>query len=226
MIYRCIKRGFDIFNSMLALVVLSPLILAVSIGIKLSSKGPVFYVSERIGQNNNVFRMYKFRSMHIRQEGTVESTYLVNENRVFAFGKFIRKSKIDELPQLINVLRGDMSIVGPRPYGRKYAGKNYTGKYSAITSVKPGLACFDSLYDYTHGELFVTDEKQYASEVVPVKVELAMMYVDKQSIATDVSIIVRTVKTIFEILVLRKTAFKYTRVEQEAISAVKGMHLQ
>ena len=221
MLYRLVKRGFDVLSSALALVVLSPLFLIVCIAIKLSSKGPVFYISERTGRGGALFRMLKFRSMHIRQEGAVESKYLVNEKRIFKLGKFIRKSKIDELPQLINVLRGDMSIVGPRPYPKKFTDRYYTGAYAPILSVRPGLACLDSLYDYAHGELFVTDEKEYARSVLPVRTELARDYVEKNSIGTDARIILRTIGLIFEIVVMRKREFKYSKTEQMAVQAVQ-----
>ena len=221
MFYRFVKRGFDIFNSLLALIVLSPVFLLVSLGIKVSSKGPVFYMSERIGKDNKQFRMYKFRSMHIRQEGTVESKYLVNEQRIFKFGKLLRKSKLDELPQLINILLGDMSIVGPRPYPKKFTDKYYVGEYAEILTVRPGLACLDSLYDYAHGELFVTDEKEYARAVLPVRTELAKIYIDEKSISLDASCILRTIQLMCEIALLKKTSFEYTKYEKTAIELHK-----
>ena len=220
MAYKIIKRSFDLFNSLLALIVLSPILLIISVGIKVSSKGPVFFTSERIGMNYIPFKMLKFRSMHVRQQGAVESKYLVNEKRIFKFGKFIRKSKLDELPQLINILKGDMSIVGPRPYPEKFVNKNYVGKYSKILSVKPGLACLDSLYDYAHGELFVTDEKRYAEDVLPVRTELAKKYVEKKGICLDVYCILRTIQLMFDIVFLRKKKFSYTRYEAETIKTL------
>ena len=220
--YKFVKRGFDLFNSLLALIVLSPLFLLICIGIKASSKGPVFYKSERVGLNGKPFTMLKFRSMHIKEEGAKESRYLVNNARVFKFGSFLRKSKLDELPQLINILRADMSIVGPRPYPQTVVDWLYSGEYARVLTVKPGLSCFDSLYDYAHGELFVTDEKKYASEVIPVRTELARLYVDRKSVGTDVSIILRTVGMIFDIIVRGKTEFQYDKAEQEAIEKVRN----
>lgn len=221
-VYRFIKRGFDLFNSLLALIVLSPLFLLICIGIKASSKGPVFYKSERVGLNGKPFTMLKFRSMHIKKEGAKESRYLVNNARVFKFGSFLRKSKLDELPQLINILRADMSIVGPRPYPQTAVDWLYSGEYARVLTVKPGLSCFDSLYDYAHGELFVTDEKKYASEVIPVRTELARLYVDRKSVGTDVYIILRTVGMIFDIIVRGKTEFQYDKAEQEAMERVRN----
>ena len=221
MFYKFVKRGFDLFNSTLALVVLSPVFLIVCIGIKISSKGPVFFKSERIGLNGKPFTMLKFRSMHIKEEGTEESQYLVNSSRIFRFGSFIRKSKLDELPQLINVFKSDMSVVGPRPYPQSVVDRLYTDEHSKVLSVKPGLSCYDSLYDYAHGELFVTDENDYVRTVIPVRTELARVYVDKQSIRTDLYIILRTIGLIFDIIVRRKTEFKYDKTEQETIEALR-----
>ncbi len=221
MFYRFVKRGFDLFNSLLAMIVLSPLFLFISIGIKASSRGPVFYISERIGKNGIPFRMLKFRSMHIKQEGSVESKYLVNEQRIFGFGRFLRKSKLDELPQIINIFLGNMSVVGPRPYPKRFTDSNYGGDYAEILTVRPGLACFDSLYDYAHGELFVTDEKQYAEQVIPIRTELARMYVRKAGIMTDLFCIFRTLQLMIEIVLLKKKSFSLTKTEIEARDRVR-----
>ncbi len=220
--YRFVKRGFDLFNSVLALIVLSPLFLIIVIGIKASSKGPVFFISERIGLNGKPFTMYKFRTMHIKDEKVKESQYLVNTQRIFKFGFFLRKSKLDELPQLINVFLSDMSVVGPRPYPQVVVDRLYSGEYATVLSVKPGLSCFDSLYDYAHGELFVTDEEKYKTEVIPVRTELASLYVEKKGIGVDVGIIVRTVAMILQIIVGRKNSFEYNKYEKEAISIVEA----
>ena len=221
MLFRFIKRTFDIINSLLALVVLSPLFLMICISIKLSSKGPVFYQSQRVGRNGKRITVHKFRSMHVRQAGTVESKYLVNDQRIFPLGKFLRKSKLDELPQLLDILAGRMSVVGPRPYPQSFVGKHYVGQYSEILSVRPGLACFDSLYDYAHGDLFVTDETEFAEKVLPVRTELAKMYVEEQSIAVDLYCILRTLLLIFQIIVLRKLEFPLTHREKTAVNRVR-----
>lgn len=221
MFYKIVKRGFDLFNSTFALVVLSPVFLVVSAGIKLSSKGPVFYKSKRIGINGREFTMLKFRSMHIKEEGAKESQYIVNSSRIFKFGNFIRKSKLDELPQLINVFKADMSVVGPRPYPKSVVDRLYTGEYSKVLSVKPGLSCYDSLFDYAHGELFVTDENEYVRTVIPIRTELARVYVEKQCIRTDIYIILRTIRLIFDIIVRHKTEFKYDKIERKIIALLE-----
>ena len=221
MLYHFVKRVFDVVSSFLALIVLSPVCLVACIGIKASSKGPVFYKSQRVGLNGKIFTVYKFRSMHEKEDGAVESKYIVNTNRIFPFGAFLRKSKLDELPQLLNVFAGKMSVVGPRPYPRNAVDRMYKDEYAAVLSVKPGLACLDSLYDYAHGELFVSDEKEFSERVLPVRTELARLYVEKKSLRVDAGIIIRTVWMILQIVVMRKNSFKYTKYEKEAISLVE-----
>lgn len=223
MLYRFVKRGFDLFNSLLALIVLLPLFLLICIGIKISSKGPVFYKSKRVGMNGKIITVHKFRSMHLRQQGTVESQYLVNEQRIFGVGKFLRKSKLDELPQLWDILLGNMSIIGPRPYPQSYVSKHYSAAYSEILSVRPGLACFDSLYDYAHGDLFVTDEKEYAEKVLPMRTELAKLYIEKKSIVVDIHCILRTLQLIYQIVVQRKEEFTLTKYECIAVERIKKL---
>lgn len=224
-VYRFAKRLFDIVCSLLAIIVSSPLWIISVVGIKLSSKGPVFYKSHRVCRHNRPFTMYKFRSMHVFQpqkEGQESEGTFVGNTRIFKFGSYLRKSKIDELPQLLNILLGDMTIVGPRPVSEVSAEKNYVGEYACIPEVKPGLACFDSLYDYAHGELFVDDNNEYINKIIPVRIELAKMYVDKRSIAVDVYCILRTVRLIFEIMILKKQEFAYTKYEEEAVKRVFG----
>ena len=222
MAYRYAKRSFDLINSILALIILSPLFLIIAFGIKLSSEGPVFYVSERIGLDGKPFSMYKFRTMHIKREGEEESQYLVNTQRIFKFGSFLRKSKLDELPQLLNVFLSNMSVVGPRPYPQAITDRLYVGKYQVILSVKPGLSCFDSLYDYAHGELFVADDDMYRTEVLPVRTELAKMYIDKKSIRVDAGIILRTISLIWKITIRKQSDFEYSKYEKNAILLVKS----
>lgn len=216
MIYKFIKRLFDIICSTIGLIVASPLFLIAIIGIKMSSKGPIFFVSERVGLNGKLFKMYKFRSMHIKVEGVKENSYLVNNQRIFGFGTFLRKSKLDELPQLLNVFLGHMSVVGPRPYPKSMVNRFYIGEYESVLSVRPGLACLDSLYDYAHGDLFVSDSEEYKQNIIPVRTELAKMYIDKKSILLDIHCIFRTVILIFEIVVMKKKSFDLTKFEKEA----------
>lgn len=228
MIYRAIKRIFDFVCALTALLVLSPLFLVIAVVIKLSSPGPVLFRTVRAGRDYKTFTVYKFRSMHVydpndaKADSSKEGTYIANSDRIFKFGSFLRKSKLDELPQLINILFSQMSVVGPRPVPEATARRNYAGKYACIMDVKPGLACLDSLFDYAHGELFVKDIEEYRTQVVPVRTELSRMYVEKQSLALDLYCIFRTVQLIVQIMLLKKRDYPYTKYEQEARENVLG----
>lgn len=220
MLYRCIKRIFDIVSALLALIVTSPLWLVILIGIKASSRGPVFYRSERAGKDKKPFTLFKFRSMHVYQpdaEGkTREGGFIAKASRIFPFGRLLRKSKLDELPQLLNILAGQMSVIGPRPLTIAGAQKHYTGEYACVSDVRPGMACLDSLFDYAHGELFVSGEEEYRQKILPVRTELARMYVEKQSVGLDLYCIFRTVRLMFLIFILKRKTFPYTGYEAEA----------
>ena len=226
--YRIAKRAFDIGASAAAITVSAPLWAVIAAGIKRSSEGPVFYKADRVGKNGKRFVLFKFRSMHqykpeVKGEGEQrEGGYIANENRIFPFGAFLRKSKLDELPQLLNILIGQMSIIGPRPITEAGVEKHYIGKYDNVLTVRPGLACLDSLYDYAHGELFVKDNEEFDRTIAPVRDKLASMYVDRMSVKTDVYCILRTVKLMFDIAVRKKKDIPYTKYEEEAIKAVFG----
>lgn len=220
--YRIVKRAFDIVSSFLALVITSPLWLVIAAGIKLSSPGPVFYKSERAGKDCKEFTVLKFRSMHVYKPEDpnsgkkAEGGFVANEKRMFRLGSFLRKSKLDELPQLLSIFTGKMSVVGPRPYPKKAVDKFYTGAYASVMSVRPGLTGLDSLYDYAHGELFVKDNETYKQQVLPVRTELSRLYVEKQSIGLDLHCIFRTVRLMLEIVVLKKKHFPLTKYEAAA----------
>lgn len=172
------------------LVVFSPVYLLTYIIIKIVSPGPAFYKAKRVGLHGKVFDCYKFRSMRV-DSGKVKLTTLQNDDRIFPFGKFIRKAKIDEMPQTLNILFGDMSVVGPRPEDTVNADKMYQGEYKYILDVKPGLTSPASLYDYTHGEAY-EDEELYEKEFVPQKLQLELYYVKHQSFWYDIKLILKT----------------------------------
>ena len=226
MLFRVIKRLFDLVSAALALIVTSPLWLVILIGIKVSSKGPFFYTAERAGKDKKPFKLYKFRSMHVFHptgDGRkTEGGFIANANRIFPFGGLLRKSKLDELPQLLNILAGHMSVIGPRPLSVAGAKIHYSGKYECVSSVRPGLSCLDSLYDYAHGELFVSSNEEYRAKILPVRNELAKMYVDKKSVKLDIYCIFRTLKLIFLIMILKKKQFPLTKYEQQAEERVFG----
>ena len=198
---KVIKRLLDIILCSFALIVLSPLFLITAIAIKLSSPGPVFYYSDRTGKDHKKFHFYKFRSMHVTNAD--KGMFVADADRLFTVGKIIRRLKIDELPQLINVIKGDMSIVGPRPMPWNSVDIVYHDQYQKILSVRPGLTSAASLFDYTVGDTY-TDDQAYQREVLPVKLEMEMLYVERHSFGYDCQLVWRTIVTILQVLVGKK----------------------
>lgn len=196
-----IKRIFDIVLCGIALVVLSPVYVITAIAIKISSPGPIFYHSARTGKNHKKFNFYKFRSMHVTNAD--KHMFVADEGRLFTVGRIIRRLKIDELPQLINVIKGDMSIVGPRPMPYDSVDRTYAGKYQRILSVRPGLTSEASLYDYIIGDTY-KDNVAYKKEVLPKKNELELLYIDKESFTYDTGLIIRTIVTIIGVMFGKK----------------------
>lgn len=184
------KRAFDLLFAVCFLLIFSPVYIITYIIIKVVSPGPAFFKAKRVGLYGKVFDCYKFRSMRV-DSGKVKLTTLQNDDRIFPFGKFIRKTKIDEMPQALNILFGDMSVVGPRPEDTVNADKMYQGEYKHILDVKPGLTSPASLYDYTHGEKY-EDEELYEKEFVPQKLRLELYYVKHQSFWYDIKLILKT----------------------------------
>ena len=188
--YDFFKRCFDLLFAILFLLVFSPVYLLTFIIIKIVSPGPVIYKAKRVGKNGVLFDCYKFRSMRV-DSGKVRLTTLENDDRIFPFGKFIRKTKIDEMPQVVNILKGDMSVVGPRPEDKENADKVYVEEYKYILDAKPGLTSTASLYDYTHGELF-EDEESYEKVFLPKKLKLELYYVNHRSFWYDILLVLKT----------------------------------
>lgn len=200
MFYRIIiKRFFDILLCSIALIILSPVFLFAAIGIKLSSPGPVFYHSQRCGLKGRVFNFYKFRSMH--ETNNNKHMCVADAERLFPFGKFIRRAKIDELPQLINIIKGDMSIVGPRPMTT--ASTMYTGEFECVKKIRPGLTSPASLFDYVVGDTY-TDNTLYKKEVYPVKQKLELYYVKHESFRYDVQLVLRTLGLVISVILGKK----------------------
>lgn len=189
--YNILKRCFDLVFAVLFLMVFSPVYLLTIIIIKIVSPGPAIYKAIRVGKEGRLFTCYKFRSMRV-DSGKVKLTTLQNDDRIFPFGKFIRKTKIDEMPQMVNILKGEMSVVGPRPEDQENAEKVYVGDYNHILDVKPGLTSPASLYDYTHGELY-EDEDAYEKIFMPKKLQLELYYVNHKSVGYDLFLILKTV---------------------------------
>lgn len=188
------KRLFDIVASGLGLIVLSPLFLILSIWIKLDSKGPVFYRQVRVGRYNKDFRIFKFRSMRVGADKGSLVTIGGRDPRVTRSGYWIRKFKLDELPQLINVLIGDMSLVGPRPEVRHYV--NYwTPEQMHVLDVRPGITDPASIKYLDENELLEkaeNPEKYYIEVIMQEKIKLYLQYVEKQSFLYDITLIFKT----------------------------------
>jgi len=184
-------RFIELILALMMLITLSPLLIIVSIIIKISSPGPVLFKPKRIGYKGEVFTLYKFRSMHVNS-GDIRVTTLKNDNRVYPFGKFIRNTKIDELPQLINILRGDMAFIGPRPEDKKVYEEYFIGRYTEIYDVKPGLSSPASLYDFTYGEMY-EDSEDYVENFLYKKLELELYYSKNKNIVYDAKIFFKTI---------------------------------
>jgi lipopolysaccharide/colanic/teichoic acid biosynthesis glycosyltransferase len=210
-----LKRGFDLIFSSFALIVLSPMFLFISLGIVISDGLPVFYISKRCGKNEKTFSMIKFRSM-VKSSNDSFLGYTNKDSSITKFGFFLRKSKLDEMPQFFNVFLGQMSVVGPRPMPIRTVNETYYGLYKVILSIKPGMVSPGSLFDYKHGDLFVTNEQEYKTTVLPVKIELEKQYAENHPFYTDIVCIFDTVKIIVSIMFGKKT-FSLTDKEMEAM---------
>ena len=189
-----IKRLFDLFFSLIGVIVLSPLLLIIAILIKISSPGPVFYRGLRAGKNFKPFKIFKFRTMKAEAEKLGGPSTAGDDPRLTRIGKFLRKWKIDELPQLLNVIKGEISLVGPRPEVLEYA-KLYQGEEKIVYTIKPGITDFASLWDVHEEEILKGSpdpEKTYLEKIRPEKVKLQMKYLKEMSLYTDIKIIWRT----------------------------------
>ena len=192
--YRFFKRLFDVICSLIGIIGTSPFWVIAIVGILVSDWGPIFYTAHRIGKDNKPFKMYKFRSMRVLKapkEGA-EASLRPEEDRIFPFGRFIRKVKIDELPQLLNILNGTMSIIGPRPVAQDQFDMFRYGKWNEAAKVPVGLSGPAALYDFIYGDQF-TDEEEYMEKVYPTRRELEYTYVQKAGFWYDVKMIVYTV---------------------------------
>lgn len=195
-----IKRLLDITASGIGLLLLCPLFLVLAIWIKLDSQGPVFYRQVRVGKGNRDFRIFKFRSMRIGSDKGSLITVGGHDARITRSGYFIRKYKLDELPQLINVFLGDMSLVGPRPEVRRYVDL-YTEEQRRVLNVRPGITDPASIKYRNENELLegAEDPERYYIEVImPDKLRLNIAYATNQSLLGDLRLICETLKAIVE----------------------------
>lgn len=189
------KRIFDIIVAALFLVLLFPVFLIISLWVGIDSRGGIFYSQQRVGRNNKDFIMFKFRSMRPGADAAGLLTVGGRDPRVSKAGYYLRKSKLDELPQLINILKGDMSFVGPRPEVRKYVSL-YNSEQMHVLSVRPGLTDFASLKYMDENDILEKSsdpEQTYIQEIMPKKLELNLQYIKKQSLLLDLGIILKTI---------------------------------
>lgn len=193
-----LKRIFDIIVSLIGIIILSPLLIIISLKIKLHDGGPVYYKAKRVGKNSKLFLMYKFRSMVLDADKIGASSTTLNDPRITPVGQFIRKYKIDEIPQLYNVLYGHMSIVGPRPQ-IEWAVKLYTETEKKVLSVRPGITDYASLKFSNEAEILegsLDPDKTYMELIHPQKMLLSLEYIKNQSFITDLTIIIKTITKI------------------------------
>lgn len=216
--YQFVKRAFDIVASSLGIIVTSPFWLIAMIGIFISDPGPVFYVARRIGKDNKEFAMYKFRSM--RQGKANESVFRGEEDRIFPFGKFIRATKIDELPQLLCCFLGTMSLIGPRPAAKDQMAITRGGEYAVASTVVPGLSGPAALYDYIYGDT-IEDEKEYEEKVLPTRLALEVYYVNHRSIGYDIKMIWYTVVCVLSSMIKKEPKKIYNELLESANTMIE-----
>lgn len=194
------KRLFDIFFSFFGLLFIFPILLVVAIIITVTSKGGVFYRQVRVGKNNKDFRIFKFRTMHVDADKLGLLTVGGRDPRVTKIGYYLRKYKLDELPQLINVFIGDMSFVGPRPEVRKYVDL-YTEEQQKVLKVQPGITDLASIEFRNENEILSKQEnpdKYYIDVIMPRKIEVNLRYLKNRSLLKDIEVIFKTFKVILE----------------------------
>ena len=194
-----IKRIFDIVTSLIALVILLPVFIIISIWILLDSRGGIIYRQLRAGKNNRDFFMFKFRTMRPASDAAGLLTIGGHDPRITCAGYYLRRSKLDELPQLFNIIMGNMSIVGPRPEVRKYV-KLYTEEQMKVLEVRPGLTDYASLEYIDESNILAASddpEKTYIETIMPAKLELNLKYIRERSMGKDLIIIFKTINSIF-----------------------------
>lgn len=193
------KRLFDIVCSAIGIIILSPMFVILWVAVKLESKGPAFFLQTRVGKNNHDFKLYKFRTMYLDSEARGQLTVGMRDPRITKVGYTLRKYKLDELPQLFNVLLGDMSLVGPRPEVRKYV-NFYNDEQMKVLSVKPGITDIASIQFINENELLAkadNPEEYYIHHIMPQKLALNLEYINSNLLLKDVALILKTIFKIF-----------------------------
>ncbi len=193
-----LKRPFDLVSSLLGLILISPVLVTLAILIKKEDGGPVFYRGVRVGRFGKPFTIFKFRTMVLNAEKLGGPSTADDDPRITRVGKFIRKFKLDELPQLINVLKGEMSVVGPRPEVQMYVDM-FTEEEKTILSVRPGITDWASIWNPDEGAILAGSpdpEKTYMEKIRPEKIRLQLKYVRERSFWVDLKIILWTLKAV------------------------------
>ncbi len=194
------KRIFDLAGSLAGLCALSPLFAGIALLIKLEDRGPVFFSHQRIGRDFNPFGMFKFRTMKPDIPPNDLGLSLPSDQSVTRIGHYLRRSKLNELPQLINVFLGQMSLVGPRPEVEQYV-RQFEEKYRTILQVRPGITDFASLEYIDESELLAQSEDVrtvYIQEILPKKLELNLRYIEQQSMTTDLMVLLKTLRQLLK----------------------------
>jgi lipopolysaccharide/colanic/teichoic acid biosynthesis glycosyltransferase len=190
------KRAFDVSASLAGLVVLSPLLAVAAIVIRAESPGPALFLQERVGRYGRSFRIIKLRTMRAAQPGETRQITVGADPRITRFGRFLRRTKLDELPQLINVLKGEMSLVGPRPEVPRYVERYSPENRAILLSVRPGMTDFAAIEFSDEAELLASaadPDTAYVEEIMPQKFALYKRYVEDRSFLLDLTLIFRTV---------------------------------
>lgn len=198
--YPVAKRVLDFTAALFGLVVLSLPLALIAIAIKLGSPGPVLYAAPRVGLGGGLFRMYKFRTMVVNADQLGGSSTPNDDERITRVGRFLRRFKLDELPQLLNVLNGTMSLVGPRPQVQ-WAVDRYTAAQRRVLEIQPGITDYASLHFPNEGEILrgSTDpDRDYMEKIHPEKMRLSLEYLARRSLVVDLGIIWRTLTTVLK----------------------------
>lgn len=194
-----LKRIFDLIVSFIATLVLFPFFVLICLLVYVDSGSPVLYLQERVGKDGKLFRLIKFRTMHINSDKLTAITVGKRDPRITRMGYFLRKYKLDELPQLINVLKGDMSLVGPRPELKRFVDL-YDHEQQKVIQVRPGLTDYASIKFRNENEMLEGKSDPidfYVQEILPVKLALNLKYIGERSLWLDIKILFQTVFSIF-----------------------------
>ena len=195
-----LKRIFDIISSLVVLTIGLPFFILIAFLIVIDSKGGIFFIQQRVGKDNRNFGLFKFRTMRPGSEKAGQITVGGKDPRITKIGYLLRKFKLDEFPQLLNVILGDMSIIGPRPEVRRYVDM-YSKEQLKVLSVRPGLSDFASIEYINENELLGKSdnpEKTYIEEIMPAKLQLNRKYIEQKTFGTDIKLIFKTIRKILK----------------------------